>query len=226
MAWSMLASSMCLDNKEQAQAIADDFPDLLAYLKSIPAPDYPWDINADLADRGEEVFGEHCSSCHGTYSLNWTYPEIVIPIEDIGVDEQMAVRMYDADLFHDWVARSFFGESSRATPELGYVAPPLDGVWATAPYLHNGSVPTLDALLNSAKRPTCWTWSYDSTDYNQQTLGWNFQESECHDSITSADERSLVYDTQQLGYGNQGHTYGDVLSEGDRVALLEYIKTL
>ena len=225
-AWSMLASSMCLDNKEQAQKIADTFPDILAYIKTIPSPEYPWDIDPDLADRGEEVFGETCSACHGTYGLQWTYPEVLVPIDQVGVDAEMAVRMYEADLFHDWIDRSFFGESSRATPELGYIAPPLDGVWATAPYLHNGSVPTIETLLNSSKRPTCWTWSYDSTDYNQATLGWNFQESECHDQISSASERSLVYDSTQYSYGNQGHTYGDALSVEDRTALLEYLKTL
>ena len=34
--------------------------------------------------------------------------------------------------------------------------PPLDGVWATAPYLHNGSVPTLEAVLKSSDRPALW----------------------------------------------------------------------
>ena len=222
----MLASSFCLDNEEQARNIADGFPHILAYLKTIQSPEYPWPINEEIAKQGEPIFEENCASCHGTYGAQWTYPEIIVPLEEVGVDEQMAVRMYEAELFHDWVERSFFGQRSSATPELGYVAPPLDGIWATAPYLHNGAVPTLEALLNSNARPKCWTWSYDSRDYDQDTLGWIFQESECHETIESADERTRVYDTQQPGYGNQGHTYGDTLSDEDRTALLEYLKTL
>jgi hypothetical protein len=225
-AWSMLASSLCLDNQEQAQEIAEGFPHILAYLKTISAPEYPWAINAELAEQGKPLFEQNCASCHGTYDLQWTYPEVVIPLDDIGSDQQMATRMFEADLFHDWIDRSFFGQSSTATPELGYVAPPLDGVWATAPYLHNGSVPTLESLLNSNLRPTCWTWSYISTDYDQAALGWQFQDSDCHDSIDSDQERGLVYDTHQPGYGNQGHTYGDGLSNVERLAILEYIKTL
>ena len=184
-AWSMLASSMCLDNQKQAEEIAQLFPDILAYIRSIPAPEYPWSVQNDLLEQGERIFEQNCASCHGTYGMQWTYPERVIPLDEIGVDDQMAIRMFEADLFHDWVDRSFFGTESVATPELGYVAPPLDGVWATAPYLHNGSVPTLEALLDSSLRPQCWTWSYDSTDYNQETLGWNFEASECHDQITT-----------------------------------------
>ena len=216
---------MCLDNQSQAEAIADDFPDILAFLKSIPSPNYPWPVDDTLAEQGQGVFEQHCSSCHGTYDTAWTYPEVIIPLEEIGVDPQMATRMFEADLFHEWVEQSFFGQSSIATPELGYVAPPLDGVWATAPYLHNGSVPTLEGLLNSTLRPACWTWSFDSKDYDQQTLGWRFESTSCHDELSEG-ERSPVYDTTQTGYGNGGHTYGDQLSTADRRALLEYIKTL
>ena len=59
----------------------------------------------------------------------------------------------------------------------GYVATPLTGVWATAPYLHNGSVPTLAALLDSTTRPKYWSrkygtnGSYDSNDYDEHAVG-------------------------------------------------------
>lgn len=224
-AWSMLASSMCLDDQAQAEEIARGFPDVLSYLKTIEPPEYPWPIDEALAERGAPVFERECARCHGTYGLQWTYPELTIPLEELGVDREMATRMFEADLFHDWVERSFFGLESRATPELGYVAPPLDGVWATAPYLHNGSVPTIQALLKSSTRPTCWTWSYDSSDYDPSALGWRYQESECHSALPP-EERGAVYDTTQRGYGNQGHTYGDQLDDDERSALLEYLKTL
>ena len=131
-----------------------------------------------------------------------------------------------ASIFHEWIERSAFGEAASATPELGYVAPPLDGVWATAPYLHNGSVPTLAALLDSRLRTPCWTWSYDSHDYDFEALGWRASPSQCHQEIEDEAERAWVYDTSNVGYGNGGHTFGDELSDRDRDALLEYLKTL
>jgi cytochrome c peroxidase len=54
---------------------------------------------------------------------------------------------------------SWFGEYGKlevVEDPGGYVAPPLDGVWASAPYFHNGSVPTLWHVLNPAKRPAVW----------------------------------------------------------------------
>ena len=106
-------------------------------------------------------------------------------------------------------------------PELGYVAPPLDGIWATAPYLHNGSVPTLESLLNSTLRPRYWARSGRSDDYNLDAVGWNFE-------VLSKPGRKApwLYRTDLPGYGNQGHTYGDALSASERRAILEYLKTL
>jgi hypothetical protein len=105
------------------------------------------------------------------------------------------------------------------------VAPPLDGVWATAPYLHNGSVPTLAALLDSSQRPTYFIRS--TVDYDAAALGWSFDELDHGQADeTDLERRDLIYDTTLLGYGNGGHTFGDMLSADDRAALLEYLKTL
>jgi hypothetical protein len=129
--------------------------------------------------------------------------------------------------FVEWFANSFWGETSRLEPQLGYVAPPLDGIWATAPYLHNGSVPTLEALLDSSKRPRYWTRTFDSTDYDQAAVGWNFAELDHGQADEpTAGARVRIYDTTLLGYGNQGHTRADDLDDSERRALLEYLKTL
>ena len=107
------------------------------------------------------------------------------------------------------------------------MAPPLDGIWATAPYLHNGSVPTVELLLDSQSRPTYWTRSYDSTDYTTDALGWNFQVLEYgHEGESDPVERKKIYDTTLEGYGNGGHVFGDHLSSEDRALVLEYLKTL
>ena len=75
--------------------------------------------------------------------------------------------------FIDGYNRSFYGEIAHLEPGAGYVAPPLDGIWASAPYLHNGSVPTLAALLESRTRPRFWARrSLGSSDYDTARLGW------------------------------------------------------
>ena len=95
----------------------------------------------------------------------------------------------------------------------------MDGIWATAPYLHNGSVPTLEDVLNSEQRPTFWERGFNSTDLDFDKVGWNYTERSSADSKT-------VYDTTLPGYGNQGHIYGDRLSAEERRDLIEYLKTL
>jgi hypothetical protein len=112
-----------------------------------------------------------------------------------------------------WWSRSFFGKTSRLEATGGYVAPPMDGVWARAPYLHNGSVPTLEALLDSKRRPTCWARSSRGGGFDRSGVGLAY------------DERN-AYDTRRPGFSNQGHRYGDSLAPAERQALLEYLKTL
>src|SRR5262249_46709671 len=111
----------------------------------------------------------------------------------------------------------------------GYQAPPLDGVWATAPYFHNGSVPTLEHALNSKARPRIYTRSYGTgtADYDTQRVGWKVT------VLAAPPERSVpgierrkVYDTTQPGRSNAGHTFGDALSTEERRAVIEYLKTL
>lgn len=109
-------------------------------------------------------------------------------------------------------------------PLLAYKARPLDGIWATAPYLHNGSVPTLyHLLLPSAQRPKRF-W-VGSRKYDSQRLGyvWDSRDG----------ERAFEFVTHNAagnpipGNSNEGHEYGAAgFSEEDRSALLEYMKTL
>jgi hypothetical protein len=100
-------------------------------------------------------------------------------------------------------------------------------VWASAPYLHNGSVPTIEALLDSSKRPQYWTRTFSSTDYDAVALGWKFTTLDHGQAAEpNATARTKIYDTTLVGYGNAGHTFGDDLDAGERTAVLEYLKTL
>lgn len=112
------------------------------------------------------------------------------------------------------------GNHTRPTPEdptadlRAYKARPLNGAWASSPYLHNGSVPTLyDLLLPPEQRPARFAvgrWAYDPVK-----VGY-----------VSEREQPFVLDTSVPGNRNIGHVYGTTLSDEERWALLEYLKTL
>src|SRR5207248_11756485 len=129
-----------------------------------------------LAKQGEEIFTATCARCHGTYGPKWTYPNKIIPIKEIGTDR----RRYEGITrkFGDYYDKSWFGDDYKALASAGYQAPPLDGLWATAPYLHNGSAPTVYHVLNSKARPKFFTRSYrtDLDAYDPVRLGWKFDE--------------------------------------------------
>ncbi len=223
--WMMTASTLCTDTVEEAKQIDSYFPDVQAFIYSLKAPKYPYDIDRKLAEKGQPLFEQNCSGCHGTYGDNPTYPNLIVALEEVGTDPELAISATrKEDRFIKWFNGSFYGRRATAAPAPGYYAPPLDGIWATAPYLHNGSVPTIAALLNSAVRPELWARTFDSTDYDQRALGWRFTEPK---SVPEGREaRARVYDTRRFGYSNQGHTFGDELSPAERDAIIEYLKTL
>ena len=112
---------------------------------------------------------------------------------------------------------------------LGYRSRPLDGIWATPPYLHNGSVPNVEALLSPlAERPTTfWT---GHREYDPKRLGYRFDEL----------SGGFRFDTTKPGNHNTGHIFdeaptdgtkmpgriGRQLSPDDRRALIEFLKTV
>jgi len=223
----MMKALVCTDNLAEAEAIYAYFNDIRAYIVSLRPPVYPFLIDTELAVQGEAVFETHCAACHGTYGEDWTYPNLLVGLEQVGTDPAYAQQMMDLnEPYTDWFKQSFYGQSAWVEPAAGYIAPPLDGVWATAPYLHNGSVPTLDVLLDSTRRPRYWSRDFDKPVYEQNALGWRYRALGQGKSKASAAEQKFIYDTTLPGYGNEGHTFADALEDTQRRALLEYLKTL
>lgn len=213
-----------IDDASDMERTLPSMRDVLAYIRTLRPPKHPGPIDADLVKRGADVFAARCADCHGTYGEQETYPNRVIPVEDVGTDPTYARRVRTSGL-PEWFNKSWFAAagSAYATATEGYIAPPLDGVWCTAPYFHNGSVPTLEGVLNSRLRPDRWTRSFDDADYDTDQPGWRFVA--IPDDFVGPMPRS-VYDTGLPGAGNRGHTYGDDLSDAERRALIEYLKTL
>ncbi|MGE0443831.1 MAG: hypothetical protein AB7P99_01280 [Vicinamibacterales bacterium] len=148
----------------------------------------------------------------------------------------------------DWNARldEYFRDTPRRVVEgtAGYKADMLHGIWAQAPYLHNGSVPTLGQLICSSTRPP--TFLRGNLHYDQKLVGfeWAIRPAARY----SPNDILLVkeYDTRVPGKANTGHTFGaelcpdtsgldPVVNRGEierrlldsqAGALLEYLKTL
>jgi mono/diheme cytochrome c family protein len=223
----MLKSLFCTDDVAEARNIDDWFTHVRAYIATLEPPEWPFAIDEGLAVAGRAVFERNCSACHGTYGEEWTYPNLLVALEQVGTDAAYAVQAVDAERFIRWFNGSFYGVGAQARPGLGYVAPPLDGVWATAPYLHNDSVPSLAALLDSSQRPTYWRHLPGTPEYDQDTLGWRHEILDHgKEGAANAAEARMIYDTTRYGYGNGGHVFGDALTATERRALIEYLKTL
>ncbi|MBX2798840.1 MAG: hypothetical protein KTR31_14285 [Myxococcales bacterium] len=214
----MQISVVGLVDLEQAESIEADFEHVWAWAEALQPPAYPGEVDPALADEGRLVFEATCSGCHGTYGEDAAYIEQIIPLDEIGTDPVYARAFVDND-FVQWVADSWFGSGHAPSPDLlGYVAPPLDGIWATAPYLHNGSVPTLAAVLDPSLRPALWRRDPVDTSLDHEQMGWPYTVPTKPDAWT--------YDTTVSGADNSGHPFGEPLSPAERTAVLEYLKTL
>ncbi|MCB0641474.1 MAG: hypothetical protein KDC44_07525, partial [Phaeodactylibacter sp.] len=145
-------SIVALTDSSQAAQINQHMDDVVAWIMELEPPVYPEVIDPIQAQLGAEVFTFNCQRCHGSYGAEETYPNLLIDMDQIGTDPVYAEELMARSEFQNWYENSWFAHAPYPTEtfaSLGYVAPPLDGIWATAPYLHNGSVPTLYDLLNS-----------------------------------------------------------------------------
>lgn len=180
-----------------------------------PAP-YPFAVDRALAAKGRGVFTARCASCH---EPGEGQTDVEIPARLLGTDparvhswtQAAQQRFADLDVY-TWRYRHF-----RETH--GYRAVALDGVWARAPYLHNGSIPSLrDLLAPPELRPKRFYRGYDV--YDRAAVGFQA-------SGELAARHGWTYDTSERGNSNSGHLYGTRdLSDGQKLALVEYLKLL
>jgi mono/diheme cytochrome c family protein len=189
---------------------------LVDYLKNKPAPKYPFPIDAARAARGKSVFDANCAACH-TSARTGT----IVPLAEIGTDRgridtwgKLAAIEANKVVKDMGIARKGLVEAELT----GYVAQFLDGIWLRAPYLHNGSVPSLaDMLTPPAQRPQMFWRGYDV--YDPIKVGFVVQG-------PAAERAGTQFDTRLRGNGNGGHAFGTGLPAGDKSDLIEYLKTL
>lgn len=184
------------------------------FVLDLAPPDYPFPVDTAFARRGWALFQRHCAGCH---ALDSEKVGTVTPIEEIGTDRHR-LDSFTPELvraFHSIDEGPFRFDAYRKTH--GYANLPIDGAWARAPYLHNGSVPTLRDLLSPpAARADSFVRGSDV--YDPDRMGF----------VSGPPEvgPGFEYDTSVEGNGNGGHTYGTGLSREQKTALIEYLKTL
>jgi len=122
-----------------------------------------------------------------------------------------------ADAYNGYTS-SYSWKLTHFQKTAGYLSVPLEGLWLRAPYLHNGSVPTLaDLLAPPEARPTQFWRGYDLLD--PVKVGFV-------SDGPAAEAMGSHVDTSRPGNGNGGHTWGTTLPPEEKQALVEYMKTL
>ncbi len=171
-------------------------------------------VNQSLVAQGRSVYESSCARCH---AFNGEQVGQVTPLAEIGTDPErvnsftpaLVEKMNTIGTGRPWKFSHF-----RKTD--GYANMPLDGIWLRAPYLHNGSVPTLRALLFPEERPAVFYRGYDVYDWER--VGFTAEGPD-------AEKNGVMFDTRLRGNSNAGHLYGQELSVADREALIEFLKT-
>lgn len=208
-------------------------------------------IDLPAAKRGEQIFNRTCSGCHGTYAKAWSQQDSAdldlaellkttavhyhkkTPVIDVGTDP---LRYEGMMYFSDDLNRLAISQANhtKVIPQRGYVPPPLIGIWARYPYLHNGSVPTLCDLLTPSAARTQTFYQGPSDDivgeYDADCVGYPTGDNTPMSWLAEAD---AIYDTSRTGQSNQGHEKmlldangRERLSPADKRDLLMFLKTL
>lgn len=173
-----------------------------------------------------------CARCHGTYDpATGTVTPVpggayMTPV-DVDTDPRrwQAFDPPTAAALNGWgFARGIWPEAAFRPASKGYLPPPLDGIWARAPYLHNGAVPSLRALLtqpvDGQPSPRPATFFRGSRQYDATAMGW-----ESTAPVERGTGRALFrYDTSLDGNGNGGHAF--YVAPADLDAMLAYLGTL
>ncbi|RBO53795.1 hypothetical protein DSD19_08290 [Rhodovulum sp. BSW8] len=223
------------------------------FLLRLPPAPYPFEVDLAKAAAGEALFAENCGTCHRPRN-EARYPVIGTDMNRAQVLNPAGSAMFlaafqaachDPDFgYTDTYGRRIepctmpayriLRDTTEAANQ-GYLAPPLDGIWARAPYLHNGSVPTLAQLLKPASRAPVFLRGV--IEYDPAEVGWRWQPGDL-DRYKARYPTVSLHDTARDGWSNRGHDR-DLMIEGrmhrldwsdpalsdQAEALIEYLKT-
>jgi len=196
--------------------LVDSFKQITDWLLTKEPAKFPYVIDQQKALSGKAIWDAECAECHefGKKSTG----QVTTNIQELGTDRYRLDSFTTGlvDKFHDFKQPPFDFLAYRKT--ASYSNTPTDGIWARAPYLHNGSVPTLwDLLLKPEQRPKKFFKGYSV--YDPEKVGFV-------STGVEAEQNAWLFDTHLLGNSNSGHLYGTELDEQNKWQLIEYMKTL
>jgi RoxA-like, cytochrome c-like len=212
---------------------------LEAMTRKLSPPQWPAEmlgpIDKAKAGKGEKIFNGTCAGCHQNRLL---------PLIEMGTDPNRANsfgQLVGDKSFPDAIAPLLHGLKKRAFEDDGiteqeqagmdaktvvwrstgkYKARQLNGIWATSPYLHNGSVPTLYHLLHPEQRPA--RFIVGNREYDTEKVGYR-------SDLSGSGANAWIFDATMPGNSNIGHSgerFGTALSEQQKSDLIEYLKSL
>ena len=206
-------------------------------------------IDENKALAGEKLFNNACSKCHGTYTKNWSvkdyddapwaeriknykvdYPKPT-KVVDVGTDPYRYTSMKSLEKLNRLKISKDYGVVIKS--QKGYVPPPLVGVWARWPYLHNNSIPNLCALMTPPdERPKTFLMG-EAIDKNKD---FDF---ECNGYPLDFNAplswvKNEVYQTEKKGLSNSGHYKkiftdkkgNEKFTQDEKTSLIQFMQTL
>jgi hypothetical protein len=232
----------------------EKYIELTTAVFSSEAPKYtdffaPETIDLASAKRGEQLFLESCSGCHGTYKKNWSLDgsdllplkdqlqtfKVLYPsntrVMDVGTDPWRRMGTTSVERMNQLAIQK--KHRTEFKTQKGYVPQPLVGIWARWPYFHNNSVPSLCAVLTAAKdRPKYYyagAANNPQTDFDQECNGYPVG----NRTPRQWKMASRLFNTKKTGLSNAGHDEGIFLKAGreifapsDKKDIIQFLKTL
>jgi hypothetical protein len=190
-----------------------------AFLRRTRPPASPWRPDAAAVARGASIYRARCADCHdpaGSRTLT------VISADEVRTDQHRLGMwtLVARDTYNDY-RKGYDWGFSHFQKRYGYVSELMDGLWLRAPYLHNGSVPTLADLLEvPSERPKAFIRGDEVLD----SARGGFVAPACDPDHPPPGR--FCFDTTKPGNSNSGHVYGTDLSGSDKADLLAYLLTL
>lgn len=224
-----MVPTMGLTSVRAATAIPE-LTKVMAHLARVRAPSFPGPIDQARAARGQGVYARACAACHGTYDKSLVSPRLLsFPNWAGSVGTDMSRTEAFTAALKTAIDKTVHGERHLDAAATGVIAAPLlSGVWSSAPYLTNGSIPTLWHLLNPQARPK--TFHLGGHRLSMVEVGI--------DGVRQGDAwvapqgyrpyaRPVTIDTGAPGFSNRGHDKEvETLTARERDDLLEYLKLL
>lgn len=237
----------------------DQLKTLEYYVEKLSPPSWPDKIlgavNEPKARKGKALYAQWCAHCHVPAAYkNKRYEIAMIPIGEVGTDPTAAFNFYERKVVTGKLglktlsaveatrvvidsitrAQGVRLESNHWRAPLEYMARPHSGIWATPPFLHNGSVPTLYQLLSPVAE-RAQRFCLGDLEFDPKDVGYVHGLTDCR--------VGFIFDTALPGNSNAGHEFRNVegcegfvkggqngvlgcgFKEEERYAIVEYLKT-